>query len=103
MDEEYDYESDRRQEQMAQILKIPVNQFELSVRSRNCLEKMGIATLGDLTRITEQALLSSKNFGETSLVEIREMLSNKGLSIGQHATENQEEDTIDVQSLSPGS
>lgn len=101
LDEHYDYESDRLQEQMAQILKIPVNQFELSVRSRNCLEKMGINTLGDLTRITEQSLLSSKNFGETSLVEIREMLSNKGLSIGQHALENVEEEVFDTSSLSP--
>ncbi len=101
MDEQYDYESDRRQEQMAQILKIPVNQFELSVRSRNCLEKMGIATLGDLTRITEQTLLSSKNFGETSLIEIREMLSNKGLAIGQHAADKVEEEVFDVSNLSP--
>ena len=42
-------------------------------------------TLGDLTRTTEQELLASKNFGETSLVEIREMLQSKGLELGQFA------------------
>ena len=57
---------------------MPVANFELSVRSRNCLEKMGIETIGDLTRTTEAELLSSKNFGETSLFEIREMLTSKG-------------------------
>jgi DNA-directed RNA polymerase subunit alpha len=46
---------------------------------------MGIATLGDLARCTEQELLASKNFGETSLVEIRDMLASKGLSLGQLA------------------
>ena len=57
--------------------------FELSVRSRNCLKKMNIRTLGDLTRVTEQQLLSSKNFGETSLDEIKEMMTTKGLHLGQ--------------------
>src|SRR5438034_8316315 len=54
-------------------LEIPVTDFELSVRSRNCLRKMNIRTLGDLTRTTEAALLASKNFGETSLSEIKEI------------------------------
>ena len=70
---------------MSQVLGIPVSDFELSVRSRNCLQKMGIKTLGDLARCSEQDLLASKNFGETSLVEIREMLPSKGLGLGQLA------------------
>jgi DNA-directed RNA polymerase subunit alpha len=60
-----------------------VTDFELSVRSRNCLKKMNIRTLGDLTRVSEQQLLSSKNFGETSLNEIKIILTSKGLRIGQ--------------------
>ena len=56
--------------------------FELSVRSRNCLRKMNIRTLGDLTRTTEAALLSSKNFGETSLAEIKDMMGSKGVRLG---------------------
>jgi DNA-directed RNA polymerase subunit alpha len=46
---------------------------------------MGIQTLGDLARSTEAELLASKNFGETSLIEIRDMLASKGLSLGQFA------------------
>ena len=62
-----------------------MSDFELSVRSRNCLQKMGIATLGDLARTSEEEILASKNFGETSLVEIKDMLASKGLSLGQLA------------------
>ncbi len=83
----FDEEAQRRHDRLAQVLNIPVSDFELSVRSRNCLQKMGIRTLGDLTRCTEQELLASKNFGETSLVEIREMLRTKGLELGQFAHE----------------
>jgi DNA-directed RNA polymerase subunit alpha len=59
---------------------LPVSDFELSVRSRNCLAKMGIQTLGDLTRTSEADVLASKNFGETSLVEIKDMLASQGAS-----------------------
>jgi DNA-directed RNA polymerase subunit alpha len=65
------------------VLEIPVTDFELSVRSRNCLKKMNIRTLGDLTRVSEPQLLSSKNFGETSLNEIKQILSAKNLRVGQ--------------------
>jgi DNA-directed RNA polymerase subunit alpha len=90
----YDEEARRRQDRLSQILSIPVTDFELSVRSRNCLQKMGVMTLGDLTRTSEQELLSSKNFGETSLVEIREMLTSKGLDLGQFAHERHEEEPV---------
>jgi DNA-directed RNA polymerase subunit alpha len=90
----YDEEARRRQDRLAQILSVPVTDFELSVRSRNCLQKMGIMTLGDLTQTTEQELLSSKNFGETSLVEIREMLSSKGLELGQFASTKWQEEPV---------
>ncbi len=101
MDPFFDYEQKRRQEQIKTIMNIPVSQFELSVRSRNCLQKMGIDTLGDLTKVTEAELLGSKNFGETSLVEIREVLANKGLNIGQFAFEKETEaEPIDTTHLS---
>ncbi len=67
----------------AQVLEVPVTDFELSVRARNCLKKMNIKTLGDLTRVTEAQLLASKNFGETSLAEINEIMRSKGLRLGQ--------------------
>jgi DNA-directed RNA polymerase subunit alpha len=78
----YDEEAERGFTVLRQLLEIPVTDFELSVRSRNCLRKMNIRTLGDLTRTTEAALLASKNFGETSLSEIKEMMTSKGLRLG---------------------
>ncbi|HTV47019.1 MAG TPA: DNA-directed RNA polymerase subunit alpha C-terminal domain-containing protein [Phycisphaerae bacterium] len=69
------------------LLETPITDFELSVRARNCLKKMNIRSLGDLLKTTEAELLSYKNFGETSLHEIREMLGRKGLRLGQTADE----------------
>ena len=84
----YDEEQAKRQAYRSAILDTPVTDFELSVRARNCLKKMDIRTLGDLVATTEASLMSYKNFGETSLKEIKEMLSAKGLSLGQ-ATESE--------------
>ncbi len=83
----YDEDAQKRRDRLSQVLGIPVTDFELSVRSRNCLQKMGLMSLGDLARTTEQELLASKNFGETSLVEIKEMMTSKGLELGQFAHE----------------
>ena len=83
----YDEDAQRRHDRLSQVLGVPVTDFELSVRSRNCLQKMGLMTLGDLARTSEQELLASKNFGETSRVEIKEMLASKGLELGQLATD----------------
>ena len=78
----YDEESERRRDKRNQVLEIPVTDFELSVRSRNCLKKMNIRTLGELISHTEPELLAYKNFGETSLQEIKDMLSSKNLRLG---------------------
>ena len=75
-------------EKRSAVLDIPVSDFELSVRSRNCLKKMNIHTLGDLLRTTEAELLSYKNFGETSLKEIKIMLDQKGLVLEQLANDS---------------
>src|SRR5436190_11720715 len=56
-------EDDRKGDSRNRVLEIPISDFELSVRSRNCLKKMNIRSLGDLLRTTEQELLSYKNFG----------------------------------------
>ena len=102
LDGPYDVNKIREEQQIASVMNISISVFELSVRSRNCLKKMGIQTLGDLTKVTETELLNSKNFGETSLVEIREMMANKGLMIGQFAHEKEEEqEPIDLSTLSP--
>lgn len=65
------------------MMDTPVTDFELSVRARTCLKRMNIRTLGDLLRITEAELLSSRNFGESSLTEVKKMLNAKGMRLGQ--------------------
>lgn len=79
------YDKDREKEITRQnrILKIPVTDFELSVRSRNCLNKMNIETLGDLIMKTEAELIAYKNFGDRSLQEVKNILKQKGLRLGQ--------------------
>jgi DNA-directed RNA polymerase subunit alpha len=72
-----------RDDRRSAVLDIPVTDFELSVRSRNCLKKMNIRILGDLLKVTEAELLGYKNFGETSLNEIKALLAAKGLRLGQ--------------------
>ena len=83
----YDEEKEKKKTRKNQILETPISDFELSVRSRNCLKKMKIETLGDLLNITEAELLSYKNFGETSLREIKAILEPKGLYLGMHLEE----------------
>ncbi|MDY0167079.1 MAG: DNA-directed RNA polymerase subunit alpha C-terminal domain-containing protein [Thermoguttaceae bacterium] len=100
-DQYYDEDAQKKRDRMSQVLSIPVTDFELSVRSRNCLQKMGIMTLGDLCRCTEAELLASKNFGETSLVEIRDMLYARGLHLGQFAPERHVADAFEPEALSP--
>jgi len=97
----YDEETLRNQARLKQVLEIPVTDFELSVRSRNCLQKMGVRNLGDLTRLSEQDLLGGKNFGETSLREIKEMMESKGLHLGQFVAKEKPRDFGFTESLSP--
>lgn len=80
-----DEEKEKLKDQRNEILSTPITDFELSVRSRNCLNKMKIKTLGDLIKKSEAELLSYKNFGETSLAEIKEILGKKGLSLGMES------------------
>ena len=86
----YDEDQARRLAKRNAVLDIPVTDFELSVRARNCLKKMNIRTLGDLAKLTETELLAYKNFGETSLKEIKDMLTAKGLRLGQALEEGSE-------------
>ncbi len=78
-----EHEDDRDIFKKKAMLDTPVTDFELSVRARTCLKKMNIRTLGDLLKITEVELMSYKNFGESSLTEIKKMLQAKNLRLGQ--------------------
>jgi DNA-directed RNA polymerase subunit alpha len=79
----YDDEADRLNCRHSALLDTPVTDFELSVRARNCLKKMQIRTLGDLLRVSEVELNSYKNVGDTTINEIKSMLTAKGLRLGQ--------------------
>ena len=60
----------------------PVSELELSVRASNCLETANIKTIRELVTKEEKDMLEYKNFGRTSLNEIKEQLANMGLSLG---------------------
>ncbi|HZM01274.1 MAG TPA: DNA-directed RNA polymerase subunit alpha C-terminal domain-containing protein, partial [Planctomycetota bacterium] len=88
----YDESRERKADLQNAVLRIPVTDFELSVRARNCLQRMNIHTLGDLIGRTESELLSFKNFGETSLQEVKDILAMKGLRLGMITPEQNEDE-----------
>jgi DNA-directed RNA polymerase subunit alpha len=65
----------------AELLNKPIDDLQLSVRSRKCLQKLNVHTISDLTRKTDAELLGCKNFGVTSLNEIRKAIGSLGLSL----------------------
>ncbi len=64
------------------LLKMNVEELELSVRSHNCLKAANIQTIGDLVRRDEQEMLKFRNFGRKSLQELSKILEEKGLQFG---------------------
>lgn len=73
---------DEKMEKLRQLLKMRVDELELSVRSANCLRAGNIHTLADLVKNEEATMLKYKNFGRKSLIELNQILSNLGLSFG---------------------
>lgn len=86
--EEEEEEVDRDAERMFDNLKRSVEELELSVRSYNCLKNADIKTIADLVQKTEAEMLKTKNFGRKSLNEIKEILSEMGLSFGMKLGED---------------
>jgi DNA-directed RNA polymerase subunit alpha len=70
------------QEKLNENLDKSVDELELSVRSANCLQNANIRYIGELVQRTEAEMLKTKNFGRKSLKEIKEILSEMGLSLG---------------------
>ncbi len=64
-----------------------MNELELSVRAANCLKNANIKTISDLVNRSENEMLKTKNFGRKSLNEIKEILSEMGLSLGMKIDE----------------
>ncbi|MEO5632356.1 DNA-directed RNA polymerase subunit alpha [Gaiella sp.] len=59
----------------------PIEELELGVRSYNCLKRVGIETIGDLTSKSEAELAAIPNFGRKSVEEVRETLAAHGLTL----------------------
>ncbi|HEY3227404.1 MAG TPA: DNA-directed RNA polymerase subunit alpha C-terminal domain-containing protein, partial [Planctomycetota bacterium] len=77
----YDEEAARREARLVQVLGQPLADVTFSQRVRNALQKLGLTTLGDLVQRTEEELLEIPNFGKTSLREVKEFLTSKGLNL----------------------
>ena len=67
---------------MRKLLKTSLEDLDLSVRAYNCLKAAKINTLAELVRYDTHELLKFRNFGKKSLVEIEELLVDKGLTFG---------------------
>ena len=75
----FDYSAMSPDEQA--LLERPIGDLNLSVRARKCMARLGLNTLADLIRKTGDDLLECKNFGVTSLNEVREKLTQIGLKL----------------------
>ncbi len=65
-------------------LDMPISSLDLSARAQNCLEGQDIKIVGDLVRRTEADLLKVRNFGKTTLLEIKTKLREFGLALGMN-------------------
>ena len=74
--------SEMEDEGIDPLLLRSVDDLELTVRSANCLKAENIYFIGDLIQRTEVELLKTPNLGKKSLTEIKDVLANRGLSLG---------------------
>jgi DNA-directed RNA polymerase subunit alpha len=72
---------------LQKLLRMSVNEIELSVRAANCLNNANILTVGELASKSENEMLKYRNFGKKSLNEIRDRLEELGLSLGMKIDE----------------
>lgn len=79
-------------------LEKSVEELELSVRSYNCLKNADIKTITELVQKTEAEMLKTKNFGRKSLNEIKEILTNMGLSLGMRLDQTVSQPEVKPQS-----
>lgn len=81
-EEEEISEIDEEVLRIRKLLKMSVDELELSVRSHNCLMAANIKTIGDLVGRDEQEMLKFRNFGRKSLTELTKILEEKGIHFG---------------------
>jgi DNA-directed RNA polymerase subunit alpha len=81
-EEEESQEVDEESIRIRKLLKMSVDELELSVRSHDCLMAANIKTIGDLVRRDEAEMLKFRNFGRKSLSELSKILEEKGITFG---------------------
>jgi DNA-directed RNA polymerase subunit alpha len=99
-DEPGDADYDRQDSSINENLYRSVDELELSVRSSNCLKNANIHLIGELVQKTEGEMLKTKNFGRKSLNEIKEILSEMGLSLGMKVDFSPREEIMKKESSS---
>ncbi len=82
VDEEIVTVTEEEKGNINEVLLRHVEDLELSVRSANCLKNAGINSIGELVQKTEAEMLKTKNFGRKSLSEIKDILTEYGLTFG---------------------
>ncbi|MDW8095330.1 MAG: DNA-directed RNA polymerase subunit alpha [Aquificaceae bacterium] len=69
-------------DELAEKLSLPIEELDISQRALNSIKRMGITTIGDLVRLTEEDLKGTKNVGRKAINEIKEALRQLGLYLG---------------------
>jgi len=77
----YDDNLKRKEQELKRLLGQPLSEFQLPTRARNGLDELNIKTIGELVKQTEDELLSHENFGAKSLVDIKDLLARRGLTL----------------------
>jgi len=91
------------------VLDSPISALNLSVRARNCLDAENVRTVRQLVKMSEQDLLELRNFGQTSLKEVKRRLGDHGLALAgstifvepEGADELMEDDDVEPQQEGP--
>lgn len=87
---------DITEQQRDNYLAQPIFVLGLSVRAHNCLERENIKTVRELVTKTERELLEYTDFGQVSLLDIKEQLAKMGLSLGMDLDDEDYEDDEDI-------
>ena len=75
-------EVDEQAEKLKENLSRNIEELDLSVRARNCLDSANLKSIEDLVQMTEPELMKLRNFGKTSLKEIKKTLIDLRLNLG---------------------
>lgn len=85
--EQVEVAEEEKVNKLKEILSKSIDELDLSVRAKNCLDAVTLRTIGDLVQQSESELLKVRNFGKTSLKEIKKKLSDLNLSLGMDVSD----------------